>query len=126
MERGKGKKRDGARKKIGERLEKRDRAISFLVVFFSLIAFFLLIYSSGIFNKNENNNPPDDWEKKVYCTSAQRGNGACIQIFQPVCGWFDDSVQCVKYPCAETYSNSCFACMDEKVEYYTKGECPTG
>jgi hypothetical protein len=125
MKRGKGKKRDGARKKIDRRLEKRDRAISFLVVFFSLLAFFLLLYSSGVFNKDENNNPPDG-NGMVYCASKQRKADACIALYAPVCGWFDDSIQCVKYPCAETYSNSCFACMDEKVEYYTEGECPTG
>ena len=48
----------------------------------------------------------------------------CIEIYDPVCGWFSDDVQCVTYPCAVTFSNSCFACGDETVEYWTPGECP--
>jgi len=31
---------------------------------------------------------------------------------------------CFKAPCADTYSNSCVACLDEKVSYWIKGNCP--
>ncbi|MBN2101363.1 MAG: hypothetical protein JW716_00660 [Candidatus Aenigmarchaeota archaeon] len=61
---------------------------------------------------------------KTYCTEEQRGVQACTMEYRPVCGWFDESIQCVKYPCADTYSNPCMACSDEKVEYWTEGECP--
>ena len=68
--------------------------------------------------------PPTDSEK-VFCREEQRNVGACIEIYQPVCGWNDpEKIQCIKFPCANTYSNSCFACADENVLYYTKGECP--
>lgn len=60
-----------------------------------------------------------------FCTPQSREADACIQLYQPVCGWFDPAqVQCIRYPCAQTFSNSCFACMDGKVQYWTEGECP--
>jgi hypothetical protein len=49
---------------------------------------------------------------------------ACTKEYMPVCGWFDFSIRCVKYPCATTYSNKCTACADSKVAYWTEGECP--
>ncbi len=64
-------------------------------------------------------------QDKVFCTPEQRQVDACIEIYQPVCGWNNpDKIQCIKFPCANTYSNSCFACQDENVEYWTEGECP--
>jgi len=60
---------------------------------------------------------------KFYC-SDERDGKFCIQLYAPVCGWYNESIKCIKYPCAETYNNGCFACIDEKVDYYTKGECP--
>lgn len=62
---------------------------------------------------------------KTFCKIEQRNAQACITLYQPVCGWNDpERIQCIKYPCAQTYSNGCFACSDEKVSYYTEGECP--
>ena len=62
---------------------------------------------------------------KNFCTPESKNAEACIEIYQPVCGWNDpEKIQCIKFPCANTYSNSCFACMDEDVLYYTEGECP--
>ena len=59
------------------------------------------------------------------CTPEQRKAQMCTELYKPVCGWFDpQKIQCVKYPCAQTFSNSCFACMDEKVISWTEGECP--
>ena len=59
-----------------------------------------------------------------YCTPEQKKADVCIQLYKPVCGWFDPKIiQCIKYPCAQTFSNSCFACADEKVLYWTEGEC---
>lgn len=61
-----------------------------------------------------------------YCTPESREADACITLYKPVCGWNDpEKIQCVWYPCAQTFSNSCFACMDENVLYWTEGECPT-
>lgn len=56
---------------------------------------------------------------KTFCNPEQRNAEACIEIYQPVCG-FSSSDEKIK-----TFSNSCFACMNENVEYYTEGECPS-
>ena len=64
-------------------------------------------------------------EIEHFCSSEERGVGVCTEIYQPVCGWFDpEKIVCVRYPCAQTFSNSCFACQDLNVEYWTTGECP--
>jgi hypothetical protein len=66
-----------------------------------------------------------EWEQgKNYCSPESRQAEVCAQFYQPVCGWFNSSIQCIKYPCAATYSNSCFACANPQVEYWTDGECP--
>ncbi len=60
-----------------------------------------------------------------YCTDEDRKAEACIEVYRPVCGWFDpDQIQCFAYPCAATYSNECEACRDPRVLYWTEGECP--
>ncbi len=73
-------------------------------------------------NNNAGNSGGD--AKKNYCTASQRGAEICTMEYAPVCGWFDESIRCVKYPCAQTYSNTCMACSEEKVAYWTAGECP--
>ncbi len=66
-----------------------------------------------------------DGEERTYCTPQSREGDVCITLYQPVCGWNDpEKVQCIRYPCAETYSNSCVACHNDNVLYYTEGECP--
>lgn len=57
------------------------------------------------------------------CIADNRGK-SCPEDYTPVCGWFNQSIQCIKYPCATTYSNSCEACNDLKIDYWTEGPCP--
>lgn len=60
----------------------------------------------------------------VACSSDQRLVDMCTEQYQPVCAAYQ--VQCVTTPCnpvPKTYSNSCFACMDNNVLSYTDGEC---
>ena len=47
----------------------------------------------------------------------------CTMKNQPVCGWFKESVQCIKAPCAIDASNPCEACANENVAYWIEGEC---
>jgi hypothetical protein len=62
---------------------------------------------------------------KNYCKpSDRRKNNACPTIYSPVCGWFNSSTECLVYPCAANYSNSCTACINPIVSYWTIGECP--
>ncbi|NCO11808.1 hypothetical protein CO038_03565 [Candidatus Pacearchaeota archaeon CG_4_9_14_0_2_um_filter_39_13] len=64
-------------------------------------------------------------ENRVYCVPEDREGEACIEVYEPVCGWFNpEKVDCIKYPCAENFGNSCFSCSNPDVLYYTKGECP--
>ena len=59
------------------------------------------------------------------CGDEERKAEACITLHDPVCGWNDpEKIQCIKYPCAQTYSNGCDACIQENVLYWTPGECP--
>jgi len=92
------------------------------------IAVFIVILLAIIFTiqsedyKAEDN--PNNNGLKNFCTPQSRNAEVCIQLYQPVCGFFDpEKVQCVKAPCAQTFSNSCFACMDQNVLYYVDGEC---
>jgi hypothetical protein len=57
------------------------------------------------------------------CTADDRGK-ECAEENLSVCGWFNQSIKCIRYPCAMTYSNKCMACGDSKVDYWTEGECP--
>jgi hypothetical protein len=60
----------------------------------------------------------------IDCTAEQRGM-MCTQQYEPVCGWFGQDIQCIRYPCAMDYGNACMACADEKVVSYTGGLCPS-
>ena len=55
---------------------------------------------------------------KIYCKPEERNVGACITLYKPVCG------QSIKEEPRKIFSNSCVACSDEDVLYYTEGECP--
>lgn len=70
--------------------------------------------------------PDDDSPQKIYCPSrdVMPEGIICTQEYDPVCGWNDQTIKCITYPCAQTYSNSCMACAEDHVEYYTNGECP--
>lgn len=67
---------------------------------------------------------PDVPEPGVVCTAEQREAEFCAEIYAPVCGQVQ--VECFTTPCEpvpETFSNSCFACMNERVISYTEGAC---
>ncbi|MFA5993071.1 MAG: hypothetical protein WC796_05175 [Candidatus Pacearchaeota archaeon] len=92
-----------------------------LIVILILIALYLIIPNiiTSISLTGELKNKP------INCTVESRNGSLCGEIYEPVCGWFDpQKIQCIKYPCAKTYSNKCFACLDENVLSFTKGECP--
>jgi len=61
--------------------------------------------------------------EEVFCTEDDR-DVDCNDEEEIVCGWFDETVNCIKYPCTLEFPNSCFACQNENIEYYTTGECP--
>jgi len=61
---------------------------------------------------------------KQTCSEAQKAAEICTMEYAPVCGWFNQSIKCFKYPCAMTYGNKCQACAADNVEYWTEGKCP--
>ncbi len=67
-------------------------------------------------------NPLEGKLKATDCTEPRAQ--ACTKEYVPVCGWFNQSIQCIKYPCAANYGNKCTACADGKVAYWTEGQCP--
>ena len=103
----------------------------FIILIILILVFIFTIYKTKDINKekinvqnNSNNSTPlpSELEKK-YCALESREPGACISIYEPVCGWFNENIKCIKYPCAKTYGNSCEACKDKNVEYWSKKEC---
>jgi len=44
----------------------------------------------------------------------------CPDIYSPVCGYLTN---CVGSDCSQTYSNDCYACIDNNVDYHIPGEC---
>ena len=68
--------------------------------------------------------PYPDTSDEIKCLPEQRNVDACIEIYQPVCGFVN--VECVTAPCdpvVETFENSCKACSNERVEGYVEGVC---
>ena len=61
---------------------------------------------------------------KTKCLANERNTQVCTLEYAPVCGWFDQSIKCLRYPCAQNYGNHCQACQNAQVVYWTKGECP--
>lgn len=58
------------------------------------------------------------------CDPAGSSMTLCTMEYAPVCGWYKENIQCIKYPCAQTFSNDCAACQNEHVAHWTDGECP--
>lgn len=88
----------------------------------ALIAIAILVLGAGIYYKiTQVTSQPE----KTYCTPESRQGEFCTAQYDPVCGWFNQSVQCITYPCANVYSNNCHACLDTNVDYWTQGVCPS-
>lgn len=67
--------------------------------------------------------PEIDLEVNV-CSKVSGGMDACLDVYEPVCA--DVSVVCVAAPCdpvKQTFSNGCYACMNDRVESYVDGTC---
>jgi hypothetical protein len=57
--------------------------------------------------------PEGDYKQPFQCSSESRGAEACISLYEPVCSYDGQS----------QFSNSCFACINSSIEFYTQGEC---
>ncbi len=61
---------------------------------------------------------------KQGCTAESRQVDVCPASYEKVCGWYSEAVQCFAFPCAEDFSNSCEACKNLNVNWWSPGECP--
>lgn len=57
-----------------------------------------------------------------YCAPSSR-ELECDETQDVVCGWFDTQTGCTG-PCVKLFVNPCQACIDERVDYWTLGDCP--
>ena len=103
-------------------MEKKDKRFSIGLIIILLILAAVVFVLSFSRQSEPLENLPEIIKEKIYCPPESREADVCIQIFEPVCGFFN-SKTCTEKPCTKTYSNSCSACSDEKVLYYTEGEC---
>ncbi len=111
-----------------------EKAFFSLRVLLVVFLFFSLLLSSCSSNPVNTINPVNDNSTndsfgsdslvKNFCSPESRNADFCIEVYDPVCGWFSQDVKCVRYPCAQDFSNSCFACLNEQVDYWTPGPCP--
>lgn len=97
--------------------KKRNLIILISAIFIALLILFGLIFFGFKEETKEQSG-------KIYCTPEQRGIKSCPTNTSLVCGWFNQSVKCLAYPCADVYLNPCAACINPVVEFYTAGECP--
>lgn len=67
----------------------------------------------------------NDEPKKTYCTPEQKNATICTMEYRQVCGWMNENVKCIKFPCAVEAASPCTACATENVDYYTEGACPS-
>lgn len=61
---------------------------------------------------------------KNICSPADKAGDVCAQLYTATCGWFNQAIKCLRYPCAQNFGNPCEACHNQQVEYWTAGECP--
>ena len=87
-----------------------------------IVALMVIIAGVVIFSPQMTNNSSEP--KKFFCTDSDR-TATCNDVGDKVCGWFNKSVQCLRYPCAINFDLRCEACKNPDVEYYTFGSCPT-
>jgi hypothetical protein len=103
-------------------MKKKKQVVAIVSVILAGIIITLLLF----YFMHKNNNPEiSSNSNKTYCKPDQRGAQFCYELYAPVCGWYNQTVKCIKYPCGADYANNCFACSDVNVEYYSEGECPT-
>src|SRR6056297_683365 len=113
-----------------------NKKIILLVVFLLIVVLFSLFINNSFKRSKYTNNPERCnvsegyiWNETyehclkeseiTYCKPGQRDSDVCIQVYNPVCGFTQEGEK-------ETFSNSCVACLNSKVDFYIQGECENG
>jgi len=92
--------------------------------FYFILLFFALIFIVGCSDNPVRIDKEDfDPDKQIECEDEERSK-ECAEIYQPVCGWSNENVRCLVYPCANNYGNACEACANRDIGGYTLGKCP--
>ena len=91
-------------------MPKKDTTKKVILIISLVIAVALLMLAVILI---VNKKAPYGEVNKIYCSSQSRNVDVCTEIYAPVCG----------YPAGQTFSNACFACMNQGIEYYTQGTC---
>ena len=58
-----------------------------------------------------------------YICKQEDRQKACSQEYKGVCGLFNQSIQCIKAPCGQTFGTICQACSEERIASVTDGIC---
>jgi hypothetical protein len=84
--------------------------------------------TEGQNNNNTNSSQRSDQlnssDGRIYCTVEQKKPQVCPHYYSPTCGYFSKKIPCYTNRCYQFFSNSCFACLDSKIDSYIPGECP--
>lgn len=62
-------------------------------------------------------------QELLACRPSQRNADVCTSEHSPVCGYRNFPENCDAEVCQETFSNSCNACSNTEILYYTPGPC---
>lgn len=55
---------------------------------------------------------------KFYCSEDSRHATVCPSLIEPICGYDSSETKLTEH-----FSNSCTACLNENLEFYTMGDC---
>jgi hypothetical protein len=65
----------------------------------------------------------DDPALPYKCVDSDRNKDCKDSIARKVCGWFNENIKCIRYPCAVSADSVCLACANTDVAEVTDKSC---